>query len=140
MQTQNVHWRVSLSSGETFTEGVGIFAEVEAGNSPWQKLLALVETDGTQITSLVLVTDDNRTFNLPAAGKNPKFRRFALAGKPDSYRCERALGTDRNVHGKIINEQDWFTIAVAVYNNYELQLWVSENDTRNCWVLVVPKI
>lgn len=136
--THNVAWQVSLSNGETVSEGVGRFSETEIEMSPWQKLLVYLSENNLQITSLVLV-NVYRTFNLPSAGKNPKFRRFDMAGKPTGYRCERTIGKDVSVTGEALGGSDWFTIGVAEYPDYELQIWVDENKPENCWTLVVPK-
>ena len=139
-----VNFQVSLNDGQTLQEGRGSLAEVEGGDSPWRKLLAILEKDSLSIVSLVLVTDDGRTFNLPSSGKNPNFRPFREADKPLSFRVERHVGSESVWDGKSDpNAQekhlkDWYTVAIAVYNEYELQLWVSELDTKHCWTLAVP--
>lgn len=138
--THNVAWQVSLSNGETVSEGLGRFSEVEGEISPWQKLLVYLSENNLQITSLSLV-NVYRTFNLPSAGKNPKFRPFSLSPKPLGYECRRYVSREAHT-GKelaLASPHELFTVGVAIYKDYELQLWVDENATENCWTLLVPK-
>lgn len=128
----NIRWRIGLNDGTTHQEGTGLFAEVEGGNSSWLELLEYLAKNNAQITSLVLVTPDNREFHLPSRGNNPKFRLFDMAEKPLSYRVEHAYGQDRGSTG----EADWYTIGVAVYNKFEFQIWVDENDPRKSYSLI----
>jgi len=134
--THKITWLVSLSNGETFSEGVGQFEEIEGALSPWQKLLVYLAENSLQITSLVLV-NNNRTFNLPSAGKNPKFRPFSLSQKPIKYELRRYVSRESNsaeeLPSALIGE--WFTVGVAIYPDYELQIWVDENNPNNCWGL-----
>lgn len=139
-----INFQVSLSDGTTLQEGKGSLREIEGGLSPWLQVLAYLENHSVSIASLVLVADDGRTFNLPSTGKNPNFKPFRDAEKPLSYKVFRCVAQEANWDGKSDPQatqmaiKDWYTVAAAVYNKYELQLWVSETDTRNCWTLVVP--
>lgn len=130
---ENVKWFVSLSNGETFFEGKGKFTVVNGEPSPWNKLLQYLKDKELRITSIGLYTDDGRTFNLPSAGRNPKHFVFQEKDKPIGYNMFRAFGTDKTPNAIA----DIYTVIEAKYDNYKLQLWVSENDTSNCWVVVV---
>jgi len=141
---KNVFWQVSLSNGETFFENKGRFVEIPNELSPWQKLYKYIAENKLLITSLSLYTNDGRTFNLPSAGKNPKFKPFNDAPKPIDYNFFRAIareftGMQEGNKATIINTKisDWFTIIEASYPSYKLQLWVDNRNTKNCWVLVV---
>jgi hypothetical protein len=129
MQTHNVIWQVSLSNGETLSE------DPQFG---WQELMKYAAQKDATITSLTLLAD-GRTFNLPSAGNNPKFKYFTDAPKPLGYRVSRAIGTEYNNVGGDKRITDHFTIGIAVYNDYELQIWVDENNCKNSWGQVIPK-
>lgn len=129
----NVKWKASLSDGTTYYEGKAPFECKENEKSPWQRLLDyLHDNPSIRITSLSLYTDDGRTFNLPSAGKRPKFGEFEYLEKPIGFRCFRKYGQD--VEGN--SEASHFTVIEAQYPNYNLQLWVDENNIDNCWCLV----
>ena len=136
----NVKWQVSLSNGETFFEGKGKFVEIPGEKSPWQRLIAYTAEHKVTITSLGLYTKDGRTFNLPSLGRNPKFREFSLLPPPLDYDVNRHISREMDVTGKEITGtkiSEWFTLAVAIYPDFQLQLWVDERNTKNSWVLVV---
>ena len=63
-----------------------------------------------------------------------------MAEKPFDYEMCRKLGRDiiKSDDGvKQTYSDDLFTVIVAYYDSYQLQLWVDENNTKNCWTLVV---
>lgn len=141
MKRHAIKWQVSLSNGETLFEDKGNFCEVEGEPSPWQKLLLYMAEKRAVITSLSLYSDDGGHWNLPSAGKNPKFRAFFEAPKPIDFDCYRAMGTDF-LRGQEDNkfrpqEPDLFTVARAIYaNGRKIEIWVDENNPRNCWTLM----
>ena len=139
----NVKFKVSLSNGETFFEGKPPFDEIPNELSPWNKLQEYIFKNKVEVTSLSLYTDSGQTFNLPSAGKNPKFKVFQKLEKPLDFQCFRAIGRDLDVIPKDnkfeatqSGDSDWFTIAEAIYSSYRLQIWVDEQNPRNSWVLV----
>lgn len=134
----NVKWQVSLNNGKTFFEGKGLFIEIENEPSPWQRLQKYINDRKVYITSLSLYTDDGRTFNLPSAGKNPRFREFNSDEKPLDFRAFRKYGESIDPKTREITGADLYTVAESIYSTYRLQLWVDEKDTRNCWVLSLP--
>lgn len=123
-------WKVGLSDGSVCTEGISPFNFVKGNLSPWLKLIESLKKNNLHITSLS-ITDGQKTFNLPSAGNNPKFAAFYNAEKPIGFNFHRAYGMDNNGENK-----DVFALATAIYETYELQLWVDENNTNNSWVLV----
>lgn len=138
-----VKWLVSLSNGETFFEGKGKFVEIAGQRSPWQRLLSYTAQSKTTITSLSLYTDEGQTFNLPSAGNNPKFAPFRALEKPIDYAVRRHIANEASgsqdengVKVGAMKMSDWFTSIVAIYPTHELQLWVDNQNTKNCWVLV----
>jgi hypothetical protein len=136
----NVLWQASLSNGETFYEEKGNYKEIAGEPSPWQRLLHYTAQKRVLITSLALYTRDGRTFNLPSAGKNPRFAEFAILETPFDFRCERKIAREHDIANNEVTKStttDWFTVAVAMYQGYELQLWVDEMNTKNSWSLVV---
>jgi hypothetical protein len=138
METSHkVGWFVSLSNGETKYEFKNEYVEIKGEASPWSRLLLYLAENDLEITSLGLYTEKGQRFNLPSLGKNPKFRAFDLAEKPKEYKAYRKLGFDTGNGEMIEGTDDLFTIAEAVYQDYSLQIWVSERNTNNCWVLKV---
>lgn len=129
---RNIKFKVSLSNGATIYEGKGSYALVKGELAPWLRLKQDLERHGTKITSMSLYHDDGRTWNLPSAGKNPKFRVFDNLPKPIEYKYVRLFARDIEPGAK-----DEVLVAVeAVYENYTLILFVSEENPDNTWVLV----
>ena len=122
-------WKVGVSDGKNYIEGNPPFEEIRNELSPWRKLLQYLKENNLKITSMC-ITDGKRTFNLPSAGKNPKFRAFDLAEKPIDYKFFRMVAGDNGV----IDSR--FAVVEAIYKSYSLQLWVDERNALNCWVLV----
>jgi hypothetical protein len=136
MKTQNVKWTVSLSNGETVYEEKGEYAVLAGEISPWQRLQKYIKEKGLKITSLSLYTDRGQRFNLPSAGKNPKFKEFTDAEKPTGYRMFRKVGIDVN-NNKVENEE-FFTVIEATYsNNKRLQIWVSGQNPDISWSVLI---
>jgi len=135
MKTPNVKFSVSLSNGETLYEGKDELAIIEGELSPWQRLKAKLN-DVIKITSISLYTDDNRRFNLPSLGKNPKFKVFCGADQPISYNFFRSIGVD--VMGGDVSQQDIFSVIEATYpDGKKLQIWVSEVNPSVSWSLII---
>ncbi len=135
--THNIFWTASLSDGSTIYEGKGEYA-IEPGQlSPWQRLRVFLNENPTiKITSLSLYTNDNRRFNLPSAGRNPKFKIFAESEQPTGYNFKRLAGIDFDMAGKQ-EGTEIYAIIEAIYATKTLQMWVSDSDTRNCWSVIV---
>lgn len=129
-----LYWQAGLNNGETFTENKGRFIQEPGKLTPWLQLLAYIKQENLAITSLCL-TDGNRTFNLPSAGKNPKFSAFANAEKPQGFNYWQPVGSDLRPGAKM----EKYQMIEAYYQYFALQLWVDYNNTNNSWVLVVPK-
>jgi hypothetical protein len=136
METKHrVKWQVGLSNGETFYEDKGIFIEVKDELSPWNKLLEYISHKNLTITSLSLYTDSGQHFNLPSKGKNPKFREFDRLEKPTGFRVFRKIGQEMVYGEKKMVMSDWFTVAEAQYEKCKLQIWVDEQNPKNCYTL-----
>lgn len=131
MQTHNVKWKISLSNGETLHEGKGNYKEVKGEVSPTQRLYKYIEENNLTITSLSLYTDSGYTYNLHSLGTNPQFHIFNRGEKPIEYKVFRQLGTN------VGNKSDLYTVAQATYKHFSLQLWVDENNPKNCWSLAI---
>lgn len=139
MGTQNnVLWSVSLSNGETIHEEKGEYKTIPGELSPWQRLVSYIGRNGLSITSLSLYTKEGRRFSLPSAGKDPRFKAFAEAEKPTSYRMFRKMGGD--IMNGQVKAQDNFTVAQATYSDGRImEIWV-DNHTLNSWVLMSKNI
>lgn len=134
METQP-KWTVSLANGETLYEGKNEYEHIEGEDSPWQKLLKHIEKEETEITSLALYNDIGQRWNLPSAGKNPKFQAFRDAEDPKDFKFRRKLGVERGLMGGETKE-DRYIMIEANYGDKRLQIWVSE-DGKNSWTLVL---
>lgn len=152
----NVRWEVALSNGENHHEGKGDFAYVEGGKSPWRKLQDYLIRNKCSITFLALKTLDGRTFNLQSHKPrfiehmknghvaereyldkryNPKFSAFDLVEPPHDYNMFRVVGTESDASGI---KTESFTVGEAMYKDFSVQVWVSEENSRNCWTLAIP--
>lgn len=135
-----VFWQVSLSNGEIFFEDKGEFEIIPGENSPWLRLCHYIDTNKLDITNLALYTKDGRIFNLPSAGKNPKFRPN-LSGeslKPIDFLFFRYIDGTISYTGNMDKINDHFAVAEAVYpGGKRIQLWVDEQNINNTWVRFV---
>lgn len=149
METQifkhKVNFQVSLDNGETIYEGKGDYQDFQDGRpDPWQRLLRYIVDNGFYITSISLYTDDGLRYNLPTAGKNPKFKAFSDSEKPIDYDFFRKMGREAhatNEDGKIklttpMEISDWYTVGEAIFNGHKLQIWVDELNPKNSWTLL----
>ena len=135
MKNSKIKWTCSLSDGSTYYEGKGEFKKEEGELSPYQKLLKHIQKEDLKITSLGLYNENNRRWNLPSKGKNPKFQAFDKADKPKNYRFFRKVGVDI-LNGKAQDEEK-YSVIEAEYDNYKLQVWVKNSKPHESWVLVV---
>lgn len=103
--------------------------------SPWQRLLAYVAEKDISITSVALYAPNGQRWNMPSAGKNPKFHAFSVAPQPVSYKMFRKIGGD--VIGGEMVDPEVFTVAEATYKDgNKVQLWV-DNKNMSAWVMWV---
>lgn len=138
----NVKWQVSLSNGETFFENKGKYLEIPNEKSPWQRLIQYIAENKLKITSIALYTDLGQSFNLPSSGNNPKFKPFLDAEKPLDYNMFRSIAKEArviNMKAGSAKVSEWFTTIEAIYSNCKLQLWVDENNIKNCWTLIINR-
>lgn len=131
--TDPVQWQVGLSDGTTAHEGKNEYKVVEGELSPWRKLIAYTKEKDVTITSLSLCCGKKR-WNLPSAGKNPKFRDYDMAEKPTEYTFFRKLGADI-VGGDA--DVETYAVIEATYSCGKLQIWVSEKNPDNCWSVLL---
>jgi len=130
---KSIKWQVALSNGQQILED-NDFKNDET-SSAWQKLLSYISDNNLEITSLSLLTSDNRTFNLPSGGKRPRFKAFYDVEKPVGFNFGHRIGYD--VKENSVEHEELFIFIEATYPNYKLQLWVDEHNPDNCWVLVL---
>ena len=136
MLDSKITWAVGLSDGSNAYEGKGQFKRVKGALSPWQRLLTHLDKSGLEITSLSLHADGMR-WTLPSKGKNPKFRAFDDAPKPNDYRYFRKMGAD-GIGGQVHNEE-FYVVIEAEYDDHRLQIWVLDKEPYPSWSLVVWK-
>jgi hypothetical protein len=139
----HIHFVASLSDGQTIIEGKGDWQWFPDGRpSPWNRLVRYTAEQGLAITSLSLVAPDGQIYNFPPAGKKAKFEGYAdrvSADKPLDYTVRRHIAHEISGVGRQVTNikaVEFYTIAVAIYPTFELQLWVDENDHRKSWTVV----
>lgn len=135
MKTQNVKWSCSLSNGETVYEGKGNFKRIPGELSPYLKLKRYIKEQELEITSFSLYTDDNKRWNLPSKGSNPKFKAFDDSDRPKRYKFFRKVGAD--VISGVMENKEVYSIIEAEFENYKLQIWVSEKEPHPSWSLII---
>lgn len=136
----------SLSNGETITEEKGNFETIEGALSPWQRFLQYTEENNLKITSLSLCTRDGRRWNIPSAGKSPKFRQFNEIPKPVSFRLFRIKARESGQVNSMseavaeLNKAEDLDIHTVIEATYEsgskLQVWVSE-ESLTSWSVIL---
>lgn len=132
---KKVLFTIGLSNGETITEEKGNFETIEGELSPWQRLLSYMAEKDVYITSLSLYTKDGQRWNLPSAGKNPKFKAFADAPKPTDFDFFRKMGGD--VMNGSVTKEEHYTVAEARYEDgTRIQVWV-DNETCKSWSMIL---
>lgn len=134
----NVYWIASLSNGDTITEGKGDYTVTTGELSPYQRLLAFCRDNDVHLTSISLATRDGKRWNLPSAGRDPKFHAFASLPQPVSYKMFRKVAMDANSIEGMQNapKQDVHTCIEARYADGRcLQVWVNEENYTS-WSLL----
>lgn len=130
---RNVKWKVGLSNGETFYEGKGQFALIKDQLAPWHKLQQYLKDNNLTITSLSLYTDKGQVWNLPSAGKNPKFIMFQDLPQPIEFKYGRRFATDLNIPN---SPREFLVFIEAVYETQTLRIIVNEERPEISWSLV----
>lgn len=133
--TQNVQFIVSLSNGETIYEGKGDYTRLAGQPSPWMRLMHYIAVNKLTITSLNLYTPDGHVHKLPSIGNNPKFRAFTDVIKPIKYNFKRIIAKDIVPNA----QEEIFVVIEAIYLDYVLSIWVSDNNPKQSWTLLVNK-
>jgi len=147
--SHNVRFSVTVSNGEVFYEGAGILEEVLGEISPWQKLHKYLINNKLYITSLSLHTDQS-TYHLPSPLKASNFGSFREAKNPIDYDLKRSIGREKTMtrpekgefsEGDVV-VKEWFTVGVAIYDAYDLEIWVDEfgkdKGIDACFTVIVP--
>jgi hypothetical protein len=126
------YWKVELSNGEKFKEGIKPF-EIEKGRlSPWLRLKNYLQEKNLKIVSLSLENEKEKSFNLPTLKNRPKFAEFHRIEEPKELNCFTKIGLEFG--NNEIKEE--FKVIEAIYNDYKLQLWLNIENS-NCFVLVL---
>lgn len=125
-----IQWIVGLSNGETLIENEGVVSYIAGELSPWHKLQKYIKENELAITSLSLVSKTsvgNRHYNLPNSSQ--KFGGMV----PVSYNCCTYVDTDflsNKLYGL-------YKVAEAIYEDFKVQLYVSELDADKSWINIV---
>ncbi len=128
-----VQFIIGLSNGEMITEGKGNFQRTAGDLSPYMRALRYIAEQGVKITSFSLYTADGRRWNLPSAGKNPKFKEVGEYPVPISFHFFRKAGIDIDPDDGTQTLTDSFVVAEAQYpDGHTVQLWVND-ETMNAW-------
>ena len=129
------HWTVSLNNGETLYEEKGDYRILAGEPSPWQRLQLYLLEKKLYITSLSIYTENGKRFNLPSAGKNPRFSAFKNTESPVSYTWFRNYGQEQG--GLNAGREDHYATIEATYSDgRKLQIWV-DDITNDSWSVIV---
>jgi len=130
LKESKLNWIAGLSNGETLIEGEGVVSRIDGELSPWWKLQAYLKEKDLTINSFYLARG-GRHFNLPSI--NPKFG----GEKPVGYNCFRRVRSD-GLAGDTSNDE-FYTCAEAIYEDFTVQLWIDEQDTNKSWVNIISQ-
>jgi hypothetical protein len=129
-----VAWGVTLSNGESFSEGETPFEEVAGEPSPWNRLLDYMGDARLKVTAIWLTTPGGATHHLPSMQTelDPQLAAFHSAPRPSRLRCFRKAAGNGRV-------TSLFTIAEAQFRTHKVQLFVNESDPDESWSTVIPR-
>lgn len=125
---QKARWFASLSNGENATEGKGKFKEIPGELSPWRRLLVYLKENNLYITGMQ-IRMEGKVWNLPSMADNPRFK----TSKPNSYNHFRLFSGDI---GKKKIPDELYCVITAIYDDFEVQLWVNEATGNESWVTI----
>lgn len=127
-----VQFDIGLSNGEMITEGKGNYQRIDGELSPWLRALRYIAETGMKITSLSLYAGDGQRWNLPSAGKNPRFKELGDFAVPIGFNFFRKAGLDYTSAGEPTTEER-FAVAEAQYPDGRImQIWIND-ETMNAW-------
>lgn len=121
---------VGLSNGEKLIENEGVL--LKDTDSSWWKLQKYLNDNKLGITSMALCSKTevgNRHYNLP----NDKNKFNGLV--PLGFNCFRWFASDGLSGDKNIEH---YCVAEAMYEDFKVQIWVSELDPDKSWVNIKP--
>lgn len=131
LKEEKVRFVCGLSDGSMLVEGTGVLKK-DGTDSTWIKLQNYLREKNLKISSMSLISKTkvgNRHYHLP--NEIVKFQGYE--GKvPKDYNCFRRVYTN---DGNTLT--GYYTVIEAIYNDYRVQLWVSEVDNDKCWVNLV---
>lgn len=102
------HWVAKLDNGKVVEEFKGDYKEIKDKPSPWQRLVKYCEKKDLSITALQIKYKD-RSWTLPLGAKE--------------YYYSRSISGD--IGG---TDLDRYIFIGAVFDGYEVQIWVDEKD------------
>ena len=136
-------WLASLSDGTTVIEGDPPF-DFEPGEiSPWQKLLKHIKNNDLSITGMRVQIE---RYGIPTMTINlPSLRTDGMTGTHERYTHIKPLLPIKFEHGRRIESTvggsiDWSHLFIsAVYEDYEVIVFVDEAEGNEAWVIVNAK-
>lgn len=126
----SLNWKVKLSNGEEFIEGVAPFDFLPDVDSPWLRLQEYLKEKELKIVYLA-IKNGTQVFNLPYQESNPRFKKFEERGQPTDFNFFRIVA--KEIPPKRRNEG--CVVIEATYPDYILQLWV-DDFTKHVWCVV----
>jgi len=126
-----IQFVVGLSNGENLIEGEGILSIIEGEDSPWKKLQKYLKDKDLEIRSMSLYSKTevgNRHYHLPT--QTPKFKGEA----PSGFKFFRWGAMEGLTRQELVEH---YAVAEGIFEDYKVQLWVSELDPDKMWVNLV---
>lgn len=137
LKKNNVLWLVELSNGERHYENKGEYKTTKTSTA-WQKLQNYLVTKKIKIVAMALFVevDGNNIYHyLPSTKTNPNYPEFKNK-QPLDYSYDTKLSSV--LKSKVVqNKNTSYKIAIAHYDNYQLQIWVDITDPRSAHSIVV---
>lgn len=85
-------------------------------------------------TGIIFYDTEGKSYYLPRINVNPKFARFNDE-RVLSFNLYRRGAQDLDLDGNSIGQQEVYTVAEAIMPSKKVEIWVSENNPSNCWVI-----
>lgn len=98
-------------------------------------LLDLRQQITDEVTGIIFFDANGVSLYLPIQYDSPKMRQF-FAFKVKEYKFRREAGMTIPMGGQP-TQSDRYAIITAVYEHATMELWVSEDNPKNCWVCMV---
>lgn len=108
---------------------------IERFDLPERDLSTFVsEKISNSVTGLLFYDSLGKSYYLPRVTTNPKFARFDKE-RVLAFNFYRRGAQDMDFDGKFTGELEVFAVIEAIMASKKIEIWVSESNPRNSWVI-----